>query len=128
MLVLFYIRPYLVLSINFLAMTSPFVNNLLLAHDPSEGLGYSLSFVLICCKVLVPFLFFFFFFLGGFVCNLNSSSGILSLAPAKGLCLRQWLTPVEAGPCYLTYTHSRDVCCVYGFVSDLHPSKRNLIT
>ena len=49
MLVLFYIRPYLVLSINFLAVTSPFVNDLLLTHNPSEGLGYSLSFVLICC-------------------------------------------------------------------------------
>ena len=51
MLVLFYICPYFALSINFF-------NDLLLTHNPSEGLGYNLSFVLICCKVLVLFFFF----------------------------------------------------------------------
>ena len=126
----FWVRPYLVLSINFLAVISSFVNNLFITLDPLEGLGYSLSFVLICCKVLVPFLFLplLFFFFYGFVSSLDLLGGILSLALAKGFCLRQWLVPVEAGPSYLTYTYSRDICCVYGFVSDLHPSKRNLIT
>ena len=83
-----------------------------------------------CCFDLLqgscPFSFSPFLFCG-FVSSLNPSSEILSLAPAKGLRL-QWLVPVEAGPSRLTYTHSRDICCVYGFVGDLHPSKRNLIT
>ena len=111
MLVLFYICLCFALSINFLVVTSPFINDLLLTHDHLEGLGYSLSVVLICCKVLVPFFFSLLLFCG-FVSSLNPSSEILSLAPAKGLCLRQWLVPVEAGFSYLTYTHSRDICCV----------------
>ena len=59
----FYIRPYFALEHGFLAMISLFVNDLLLAHDHLDGLGYNLSVVLICCKVLVPchFLFSFFF-------------------------------------------------------------------
>ena len=122
----FWVRPYFVLSINFLAVISSFVNDLFITLDPLEGLGYRLSFVLICCKVLV--LFFFFFFFCGFVGNLNLSSGILSLAPTKGLCLRQWLVFVKAGPFYLTCSYSRDICYFFGFVIDLHPSKRNLIT
>ena len=91
----FWVRPYLVLSINFLAVISSFVNNLFITLDPLEGLGYSLSFVLICCKVLVPFLLLLSLFYG-FVGSLNLSRGISSLAPAKGLCLRQRLVPVEA--------------------------------
>ena len=43
-------------------MISLFVNDLLLAHDHLDGLGYNLSVVLICCKVLFPFLFLFSFF------------------------------------------------------------------
>ena len=109
-------------------MISPFVNDLFITLDPLEGLGYNLSFVLIFCKVLVPFLFLPLLFFCGFVSILDSSSEILSLALAKGLCLRQWLVPIEAGPSYLTYAYARDICCVYGFVSDLHPSKWNLIT
>ena len=128
---MFWVRPYLVLSINFLAVVSPFVHDLFVTLDPLEGLGYSLSFVLICCKVLVPFLFLPLlssFIFCGFVSNLNPSSEILSFALAKGLCLRQWLVFVKAGPFYLTCSYSRDICCFFGFVIDLHPSKRNLIT
>ena len=48
----------------FVAAITLFVNDLLLDHF--DELGHSLSVVLICCKVLVPFLllfsFFFFFF------------------------------------------------------------------
>ena len=100
--VLFYIRPYLVLSINFLAVTSPFVNDLLLTHNPSEGFGYSLSFVLICCKVLVPFLFLFFFF---FFCVDSSVT---------------WIR--QAGSCHLHLL--KDCACVNG----LHPSRQGLVT
>ena len=77
-------------------MISPFVNDLFLTLDPLEGLGYSLGFVLICCKILVPFLLLLSLFCG-FVGSLNSSRGISFLALAKGLCLRQLLVPIEAG-------------------------------
>ena len=57
----------------------------------------------------MSFLFIPFFFLRGFFGNLHPSCRILSLAPTKGLCLRQWLTPVKAESRYWTYTRSRDV-------------------
>ena len=58
----FYICPYFALEHGFLAVISLFVNDLLHTHDHLDELGYSLSVVLICCKVLVPFLFLLSFF------------------------------------------------------------------
>ena len=141
MFVAFWVRPCLVLSINFLVVISPFVNDLFLTLDPLEGLGYSLSFVLICCKVLVPFLLFLSPFCG-FVGSLNPSRGMLSLAPAKGLCLHQRLVPVEAaGPLtwpilikgifvafmasLVTYIHQSGILSLGHFLGDLHPFKES---
>ena len=101
-----------------------------------------------------PFSFYLFlsFFFCGFVNSLNPSGEILSLAPARGLRL-QWLVPVEAGPSPLTYvllqgiffafmaslvTYIRlsgilslsfyNLVPVGVVVSNLHPSRRNLVT
>ena len=130
MLAMFWVRPYLVLSINFLAVISPFVNDLFITLNPLEGLGYSLSFVSICCKVLVPFLFIFSF---SFLFCVDSSVAWIRQARSCHLyllegCACGGLLPSRRALLVWPMYFKGHFFCVYGFVGDLHPSKWNLIT
>ena len=82
-------------------------------HHPSERLEYSLSFILICCKVLVLFSFSF-SFLRGFVdtcarqrilpvsVTYIRQGGILLLSPLASPLLRDFVMPVAS---LVTYIH-----------------------
>ena len=115
-----------------LAVTLSLLSSLicyLVCNSPSfRGAWVQLEFCFDLLQGSCPFSFFLYpLFVDSSVSWIHQE-GFCHLHLLKGLCLCQWLVPVETGPSYLTYTYSRDICCFYGFVSDLHPFKRNLIT